>query len=95
MAQDELFAVNLLSDHQRDISIAFGGAMRHEDRFTVGSWSEDGHGLPWLEEAQANLTCRVAKLVPYETHTIVIAGIEAVRVAGTISPLIYQDGTYL
>jgi flavin reductase (DIM6/NTAB) family NADH-FMN oxidoreductase RutF len=95
LSEGERFCVNLLSRHQSEVSAAFGSSAKREERFSVGHWSHDAEGLPWLEEAQANLSCRVAGLVPYATHSIVIGEVSAVRVAETVSPLIYQDGGYL
>ena len=88
-------SVNLLSRHQRDVSAAFGGAVARELRFGVGQWAADHHGLPVLEEAQANLSCTVDQLVAYGTHSIVIARVEAVRLSAAVDPLIFQDGAYL
>ena len=88
-------SINLLSRHQRDVSSAFGGAVAREARFGVGSWTADAHGLPILEEAQANLSCTVDSMTPYGTHSIVIARVQAVRLSDAVDPLIFQDGAYL
>ncbi|MCP1471738.1 flavin reductase (DIM6/NTAB) family NADH-FMN oxidoreductase RutF [Sphingobium sp. OAS761] len=88
-------SINLLSRHQREVSAAFGGAVARELRFGVGSWSRDHHDLPILEEAQANLSCTIDSLIPYGTHSIVIARVEAVRIGEAVDPLIFQDGAYL
>jgi flavin reductase (DIM6/NTAB) family NADH-FMN oxidoreductase RutF len=77
-------SINLLSRHQRDVSAAFGGAVARE-----------AHGLPILEEAQANLSCTIDSLTPYGTHSIVIARVEGVRLSDAVDPLIFQDGAYL
>ncbi len=95
LGENEKFCINLLSRHQHEISKAFGSASKREERFADGHWSTDETGLPWLEEAQANISCRVAKVVPYATHSIVIGDVLAVRVADSVAPLIYQDGDYL
>jgi len=87
--------INLLSRGQRDVSAAFGGAVARELRFGVGQWSLDHYGLPILDEAQANLSCTVDSLVPFGTHSIVIARVDAVRLSDAVDPLIYQDGAYL
>ncbi len=87
--------INLLSREQREVSAAFGGAVARELRFGVGQWAVDHQGLPILDGAQANLSCTVDSLVPYGTHSIVIAKVEAVRLSDSVDPLIYQDGAYL
>lgn len=88
-------AISLLSRHQREVSAAFGGAVPRERRFEVGTWEDDINGLPALAESQANLSCTVDALVPYATHSIVIARVDFVRVSEAVAPLIYQDGAYL
>ena len=87
--------INILSRHQRDISAAFGGAVPRDKRFEVGRWATDHNALPILEEAQANLSCSIASITPFGTHSIVIAHVEAVRVSEAVEPLIFQDGGYL
>jgi flavin reductase (DIM6/NTAB) family NADH-FMN oxidoreductase RutF len=88
-------SINLLSRHQRDVSAAFGGAVPRDQRFEVGNWTPDAHGLPILDEAQANLSCTVDSMTAYGTHSIVIARVEAVRLSDAVDPLIFQDGAYL
>ena len=41
------------------------------------------------------MICRIEKIVPYGTHSIVIGAVDEAQVSGAIAPLIYQDGTYL
>lgn len=88
-------AINLLARDQKEVSAAFGGAVARELRFGVGTWTQDIHGLPMLEGAQANLACTIETMTPYGTHSIVIARVDAVRINGDVDPLIYQDGKYL
>jgi len=95
LSADCPISINLLSRDQKDVSAAFGGAVARELRFGVGAWTNDGHGLPILTGAQANLSCTVDQLIPYGTHSIVIARVEAVRLSDTVAPLIFQDGAYL
>lgn len=87
--------INLLSRDQQDVSAAFGGAVARELRFGVGAWTADHHGLPILTGAQANLSCSVDQLIPYGTHSIVIARVDTVRLSDMVAPLIFQDGAYL
>lgn len=88
-------SINILSRHQREVSVAFGGAMAQEARFAVGRWVPDHHDLPMLDEAQANLACTIFSMTPFGTHSIVVARVDAVRLGETVDPLIYQDGAYL
>lgn len=87
-------SISLLSHHQREVSAAFGGAVPRSQRFEVGDWQDDA-GLPALADAQANLCCTIDSLIPYGTHSIVIARVDTVRVSEAVAPLIYQDGAYL
>jgi flavin reductase (DIM6/NTAB) family NADH-FMN oxidoreductase RutF len=95
LAPGAAITVNLLSRHQKDVSAAFGGAVPRDKRFEVGAWSDDLHGLPVLDEAQANLSCTIDSVTPYGTHSIVVARVEAVKLSEAIEPLIYQNGAYL
>lgn len=87
--------LSLLSRHQRDVSVAFGGGVPRHQRFDVGLWRYDRHDLPTLSDAQANLACEVDQMVPYATHSIVIARVRRASVSPAVAPLIYQDGAYL
>jgi len=89
------FNISILSRHQKDVSVAFGGKVARELRFTIGRWTPDHRGLAMLEEAQANLCCKTDVIVPYGTHSVVIGTVEAVRLSDVVEPLIYQDGQYL
>ena len=95
LAPGRAISVNILSRHQREVSAAFGGAVAREKRFGLGRWSTDHNGLPMLDEAQANLACRIDSMMAFGTHSIVIARVEAVRLCDGVDPLIYQDGGYL
>lgn len=88
-------SVNLLSRDQQDVSMAFGGRMPHDERFTIGSWVDGINGLPALVGAQANLHCVIDAMLAYGTHSIVIARVLHAEIDGEVAPLIYQDGGYL
>jgi flavin reductase (DIM6/NTAB) family NADH-FMN oxidoreductase RutF len=95
LSQGAAFNVSILSRHQQDVSAAFGGKVARELRFTIGQWVPDHRGIAMLDGAQANLSCIVDVLLPYGTHSVVIGRVDAVRLAGVVEPLIYQDGIYL
>ena len=95
LAEASAFCVNLLSHAQRDVAAAFGGAVDRPLRFMIGDWSKDDAGVPRLDNAQANISCVVDRLIPHGTHTIVIGAVRGVHTSGPVAPLIYQDGRYL
>jgi flavin reductase (DIM6/NTAB) family NADH-FMN oxidoreductase RutF len=88
-------SVNLLSRGQKDISAAFGGGLPKDQRFTAGRWAPDPHGVPMLEEAQANMSCAIDSMFLFGTHSIVIARVDGIRLSEGVDPLIFQNGGYL
>jgi flavin reductase (DIM6/NTAB) family NADH-FMN oxidoreductase RutF len=88
-------SVNLLSRDQKDISAAFGGGLPKEQRFTAGRWTNDAHGVPILEDAQANMSCVIDSMFMFGTHSIVIARVDSVRLSEGVDPLVFQNGGYL
>jgi flavin reductase (DIM6/NTAB) family NADH-FMN oxidoreductase RutF len=89
------FCVNLLASAQREISAVFAGGLVGDARFAYGVWTPDERGVPRLEEAQANISCVVDRMLTYGTHSIVIGRVAAVRIGGAVDPLIFQDGRYV
>jgi len=89
------FCVNLLHHSHVELSNAFGGFIKCDDKFAFGTWHDSQHNVPYLKDAQANLFCVVDGLMDYGTHTIVIGKIESIITTGDVAPLIYQDGRYL
>ena len=88
-------SVNVLSKNQKDVSVAFGGGVPHDQRFKFGDWIEGENGLPFLDQAQASLQCVIDAMLAYGTHSIVIARVLRASVSEAVSPLVYQDGAYL
>ena len=88
-------SVNLLSKNQKDVSVAFGGGVPHDQRFKFGDWIDGENGLPFLDQAQASLQCVIDAMLAYGTHSIVIARVLRASVSEAVSPLVYQDGAYL
>lgn len=89
--QGRLFWVNVLGEEHDEECRAFAGKLAGPDRFRCGAWRE-GHGMPYLADAQANLLCELDREVPVATHTVFIARVVDVRASGTNRPLIYLDG---
>lgn len=84
--------VNILGTAQSSLVGPFSGALKGEERFTVGQWATHLGGLPYLPEAQSNLFCEANQLVLAATHSIVIARITDARVGGKSDPLLYFNG---
>jgi flavin reductase (DIM6/NTAB) family NADH-FMN oxidoreductase RutF len=89
------FCVNVLASVQGEISTVFAGRLTGDARFAYGVWTPDERGVPRLEEAQANISCVVDRMLAYGTHSVVIGRVTAVRISGAVDPLIFQDGRYV
>jgi flavin reductase len=86
--------VNLLtSDHARLAEI-FGGKVLPEERFAHGSWEYDENAIPFLADAQANLSCTIDAIFDYATHGIFVGRVNVVRLRGEVRPLIFGDGRF-
>ncbi len=66
----ERFAVNILSDQQRDASVAF--ASQDMDKFAAVNWGVKATGSPIIEGVVAWLDCAIHKLVDAGDHIILI-----------------------
>lgn len=89
------FAINILAQDQQDVSNICAGRDPLKDRFSVGTWSQDKQGVPFLEDAQAVFFCRVDMASVYGTHHIVVGLIHDVLVGERVlDPLVYVDGRY-
>lgn len=94
LIKEGTFCVNLLSRHQTEVSTAFGGKLKGQERFNLGQWAENPDGIPYLADAQANLFCTLDGLMTYGTHKIIIGRVVNGTFAEEVCPLIYQDGGY-
>ena len=88
------FCVNILDAPQEHLAQDFGGRLLGEDRFKAGLWGQGDHGEPCLDDAQANVFCTIDAIHDYATHSIIVGLVSEVRVRGTVTPLLYQDGRY-
>jgi flavin reductase (DIM6/NTAB) family NADH-FMN oxidoreductase RutF len=85
------FAVNILADHQQEVSRLF--ASRDENRFEGAQYRQGLHGAPLLEGALAYIECRVVHAYPGGDHTIIVGEVESTSVADH-RPLAYYRGNY-
>lgn len=87
------FAVNLLHQHQTDVSNLCAGRFQDQDRLSLGQWQQDN----WLvlADSQASFCCTTDQVVNYGTHAIVIGRIERVMIhRDQVDPLLYANGQY-
>jgi 4-nitrophenol 2-monooxygenase / 4-nitrocatechol 4-monooxygenase, reductase component len=73
IAQAGRFAVNILGEDQADAAMQFAGK---GDKFAGMSILYGAGGEPLLEDALANLECRVAEEVTGGTHSVFLAEVE-------------------
>ena len=87
--------VNLLKSSQASLAGAFSTRkITGAARFANGAWEGTAGNAPHLSDAQANFFGTIDVAIPYGTHTVFVAKVDAVRMAERVSPLLYQDGQY-
>ena len=88
-----LFAVNILAEHQREVSNVFASSKYEDSRLERVSWTEGHTGVPLIDEALASLECQVCSAHHEGSHTIYIGQVEAVHTSDA-TPLLYYKGGY-
>lgn len=89
------FCVNVLRVDQQEISAAFGGKLKGRSRFDVGEWHLSADGIPILNGAQANIMVSAQKIIPFGTHSVIIAVVDHVSVSEAVAPLLFENGRYV
>jgi flavin reductase (DIM6/NTAB) family NADH-FMN oxidoreductase RutF/nitroreductase len=85
------FAVNVLADHQHDISGRFSAKL--DDPFAGIACRAGAHGNPIIKDVAAYLECAIVDTIDVGTHTIFIGQV----IDGDVSralPLVYHEGSY-
>jgi 3-hydroxy-9,10-secoandrosta-1,3,5(10)-triene-9,17-dione monooxygenase reductase component len=88
------FCVNILGDHQRDLSAYFAGAWKapNPPRFSFIDWE----GTPRLDGSIAALGCGVSAIHEGGDHWIVVGEVERMyRVEQDCRPLVFFGGGYV
>lgn len=88
-----VFAVNILAEHQEEVSNVFASAKYEDSRLERVGWTEGETGAPLIDEALATLECKVSSAHREGSHTIYIGQVEAVHTNDT-TPLLYYKGGY-
>ena len=87
------FAINVLSENQRDLSIRF--ASRSEDKWAGVKWEKGVGGVPLLPGCIATLECKLVNTIEGGDHMIFVGQVENLTHQEGGSPLIYFRGAYL
>jgi len=98
LLQNQIFAVNILSEHQKYWGELFAGMHPEiEDRFSVTGYKTAITGSPILPDVLAWLDCRLYQTHDAGDHTIFIGEVVAAQGNGGALPLTYfnrQWGTF-
>lgn len=89
--QSRAFVVNILRENQQHISDRFASPL--DDKFGGISYRSGIEDLPVLEDALANLECRLRYSHEGGDHTIFVGEVEKATVNG-VEPLLYFHGNY-
>ena len=85
------FAINFLSQSQRDLSIRFSELP--EGRFSGVSWSPGAEGAPLIDGAIGSVECRTTQAIDAGDHRTLIGEVIAARV-GEGDPLVFFRSGY-
>jgi flavin reductase (DIM6/NTAB) family NADH-FMN oxidoreductase RutF len=88
----ESFAINILSDDQRDTSNRF--AKKGDNKFEGVDWKEGITGSPQLSDSLATLDCAVHDRHDAGDHVILLGEVKALN-AMPRQPLVYAQGSYV
>lgn len=91
LTETDAFVVNILRQDQQRLSDRFASYL--PDKFEAVKYRSGINDLPVLEDALANLECRLINSHPNGDHTIFVGQIERATV-GTGEPLVYFRGNY-
>jgi flavin reductase (DIM6/NTAB) family NADH-FMN oxidoreductase RutF len=92
-----VFAVNVLSESQTELSDRFAGRHKNkeEDRFEGIQWTTVITGAPIFEGIQAYLDCNLMKTFDGGTHTLYLGEVLAAQADDSKRPLIYFQSQYM
>lgn len=89
--ESKLFAVNILSEEQEELSRRF--ATKGIEKFAGLKWHTSEHGLALLEGAIGFIECKILQAYEGGDHTIMVGEILSASAAGE-SPLLFFKGKY-
>ena len=86
-------AVNLLTNNQKTVAEVCSDKFSVSKRFNYTDWNVND--IPYLVNAQVNLFCEIEKVLPYYTHSIVLARVVDLKQNDLDGPLLYSQGKFL
>lgn len=92
-----VFGISILSAAQDELARKFSGqdGTKGIDRFSAGRWTVLETTAPLLEEAVANMDCKVIKEVCVGTHTLFCGLVVATHASPSARPLVHYDGGFV
>lgn len=94
LAVKPVFAVNVLSHEQRDISDSFSGKVGPDERFTAFDWERHESGVLMLCGAHSRVVCQSVSTLPSGTHSLFIGEVIYADVDDNTRPLLYENAQY-
>lgn len=89
------FCVNVLGARHLDIAKRFGSSRSSEEKFDGTCWRSLCTGAPALEDAIANIDCRIVDRIAHGTHTVFLGEVVDVSCNEVeTDTLIYLQGNY-
>lgn len=85
------FAVNILRENQRDLSVRF--ATRQEDRFAGVPWRRSEAGVPLIESSLAHFQCDLRQIIEAGDHAVFLGEVFQASFSDG-DPLIYFNSKY-
>ncbi len=86
------FAVNILGEHQEDVSRLF--ATKGADRFASVSWRVGASGAPVLDDVLAYVDCVIDAEHDAGDHVIVVGRVLDLGLTAECGPLLFHGGGY-
>ncbi|WP_102691984.1 flavin reductase family protein [Rummeliibacillus pycnus] len=90
IAETGEFGVSFLAENQKDLSMIFAGQIK-ENLNVQFKWQNN---LPVIENALANLTCKVFNTHVEGDHTLYVGEVTSLDVVEGNNPLIFFEGKY-
>jgi flavin reductase (DIM6/NTAB) family NADH-FMN oxidoreductase RutF len=92
IAESGRFCVNVLAEHQEDLSSRF--AWSGSEKFSGVAWTASSTGGPVLEGACASIDCEIEQVHPGGDHLVVIAAVIDLAADSARDPLLFHRGRY-